>query len=81
MSSQINLDAHIRKCISIITTCIALVLVAFSSIFTFVTFFDTHEGPSVREIHMKQHQDEGERLDKLVSVLESINAKLDKNDE
>ena len=49
--------------------------------FTYVTFFDTHEGPSVREIHMKQHQDEGERLDKLVSVLERINAKLESDDE
>ena len=81
MTPQINLDTHLRKCISIITICIVLVITAFSSVFTYVTFFDTHDGPSVREIPMKQHQDEGERLDKLVSVLERMNAKLESDDE
>ena len=80
MATEINLDKHLRKCITVITICILLVFCAFASIFTFVTFF-TEEGPSVREIHMKQHQEEGARLDSMITVLDSINSKLESNDE
>ena len=80
MSSEINLDKYVRKCITVITICILLVFCAFASRFTFVTLFEK-EGPSAREIHMKQHKEEGARLDRMILVLESINSKLESDDE
>ena len=78
MSDKIDLDKHIRRCISVITTCILLVFCAFASIFTYVTFFGK-EGRDVRAIHMQQHDDEGARLDSMIAVLESINLKLEED--
>ena len=80
MDSKIDLDKHIRRCITIITTCILLVICAFASIAAFVTFVGK-EGPNVREIHIQQHNEEGAKLDSMIMVLESINAKLDGDDE
>ena len=76
MSVEIDLNRYIRKCISIITFCIILVFCAIGSVFTYVTFFG-EEGVDVRAIHMQQHENEGEKLDSMISLLESINSKLD----
>lgn len=75
MAPIIDLDNHLRKCITIITSCIVLVACAFAAVIVFVTF-SGEEGPTVRDLHMKQHQEESARLDSMITVLESINSKL-----
>lgn len=80
MPYKIDLDNHLRKCITIITTCIVLVAGAFATVLAFVTF-SGEEAPSVRDLHMKQHQEEGARLDSMISVLESINSNLENDAE
>ena len=80
MDSKIDLDKHLRRCITIITTCILLIICALASIAAFVTFIG-EEGPNVREIHIQQHNEEGAKLDSMISVLERISLKLDGDDE
>ena len=76
MDFKIDLDKHIRKCITIITCCVLLVMCAFFSVFTYVSFFE-EEGPDLRPRHIQQQDDEGEMLDSIIDVLENINKNLE----
>ena len=49
---------------------------AFISVFSYVSFF-SEEGPDLRAVHIQQHDDEAEKLDLIIDVLEKINKNLE----
>ena len=78
MSKQ-QLDNYIKTCVSIISGSIILVMVMFTSLFIYVTFFESNETTQVerRQEHVENHIKEAEKLDKIIRVLEKINKNLD----
>ena len=78
MSKQ-QLDNYIKTCVSIISGSIILVMVMFTSLFIYVTFFESNETTQVerRQEHIENHIKEAEKLDEIIRVLEKINKNLD----
>lgn len=78
MSKQ-HLDGYIKKCVSIISGSIILVIIIFTCLFIYIIFFESNETTQVerRQEHIENHIKEAEKLDEIIRVLEEINKNLD----
>tara|TARA_B100001741_G_C16517658_1_gene583096 strand:+ start:977 stop:1225 length:249 start_codon:yes stop_codon:yes gene_type:complete len=77
--SKKHLDNYIKICVSIISGSILMVILMFTSLFTYVLFFESNETTQIerRQEHVENHIKEAKKLDDIIKVLEEISKNLD----